>query len=67
MPRFFAHPPQGRDDSQQLRIEGGFSIPFILPPQGRDDFNPLEVNFWIDDLANQMIDDLGNEMVFSSG
>lgn len=40
MPRFFAEPAQTRDDSQQLRTEGGFSVTFILPPQGFDLVEP---------------------------
>lgn len=35
MPRFFAEPPQTRDDSEQLRIAGRIRV-FILPPQGFD-------------------------------
>ena len=29
-----AEPPQGREEHQQLRTSGRFSIPFIQPPQG---------------------------------
>lgn len=34
MTRFFAEPPQGHEDSQQLRTVGGPSRPYIRPPQG---------------------------------
>lgn len=60
-----ADPPQGRQNSQQLRTTGRFSIPFISTPQGIDTGFPGPVtNGWINDLNSQFVDDLNNDMVF---
>jgi len=61
----FADPPQGRDDSQQLRTTGRFSIPLIAPPQGIGISEiPISPMSWIDDLNNQFVTDEFKVLVF---
>lgn len=59
-----AEPPQGRDESEQLRTSGKFSIPLISPPQGLGIEVAPTLNGWIDDFGSQFVDDLGNSVVF---
>ncbi len=60
-----AEPPQGRDDSQQLRTTGRFSIPFIPSAQGVDANIPpptVDTN-WVNG-ANNMING-ANNLIFA--
>ena len=58
-----ADPPQGRDESEELRTTGRFSIPNVSPPQGiREILPPIEGDTMVFEDLDIMIYEDGNTM-----
>jgi len=51
-------PPQGRDESEELKTTGRFSIPLISPPQGIGQISPPPVG---DSMGFEDLDIMGYE------